>query len=76
LTPPPAGENIAGTAEVYVNQATVPISVAVLTCACGASCVQYDLRHGPPGGWTSAADGSDCCPRCASAEASAEVRRP
>jgi hypothetical protein len=56
------------TAEVYVNQAAVPVSVTVFTCACGAKNVQGDARSSPSG-WTTAADGSDRCPRCARSEA-------
>jgi hypothetical protein len=54
-------------AEVYVNQATVPLGVAVFICACGATRVHYDLTH-DPSGWSTAADGSDRCPRCASSD--------
>src|SRR5262249_42178094 len=59
------------TAEVYVNQTSVPLSVAVFTCACGARRIQYDLKRNSPSGWSTAADGSDRCPRCAGREIAA-----
>jgi hypothetical protein len=51
--------------EYIVNLSSVPCSVALFTCDCGASTVDYDLRqdHLPPG-WSPAEDGSPRCPRC------------
>jgi hypothetical protein len=52
--------------EYYVNQAAVPLGVALFTCNCGATQVECDLRRGsPPDGWSIAADGSARCPHCA-----------
>ena len=59
--------------EYYVNQATVPLGVALFVCACGAKQVECDLNHGAPDGWATAADGACLCPRCASAN---EPRKP
>ena len=59
--------------EYYVNQATVPLGVALFVCACGARQVECDLSHGAPDGWAIAADGSCLCPRCASSN---EARKP
>ena len=68
MTPASGSENIRSTtAEYYVNQATIPLGIAVFTCRCGGTRVQYDLDAAPTG-WTTAADGSDRCPRCASAD--------
>jgi hypothetical protein len=53
-------------AEFYVNQATVPLGVAVFSCACGATRVELGLER--PNGWSTAADGSDLCQRCADAK--------
>jgi hypothetical protein len=55
------------TTDYYVNQASVPLGVAVFVCSCGATRVECDLSaSGAPVGWSIAADGSDLCPRCAS----------
>jgi len=55
------------TTEYYVNQAAVPLGVAVYVCACGAKRVECDLHRGSaPEGWAIAPDGSVLCPRCAS----------
>jgi hypothetical protein len=59
--------------EYYVNQATVPLGVALYVCACGARQVECDLSHDTPDGWAIAADGSCLCPRCASSN---ETRKP
>jgi hypothetical protein len=64
LTAAGSSENIPLTAEFYVNQATVPLGVAVFSCACGATQIECGLER--PSGWSTAADGSDCCPHCAS----------
>jgi hypothetical protein len=53
----------ASTAEFYVNQATIPLGIAVFSCECGATQVQYGVEV--PSGWLAAAGGSDRCPRCA-----------
>jgi hypothetical protein len=54
------------TTEFYVNQATVPLGVALFSCTCGATQVECDLHHGSaPEGWSIAADGSVRCPHCA-----------
>ena len=63
LTAPGSSENIALTAEFYVTQATVPLCVAVFSCACGATQIECGLER--PSGWSTAADGSDFCPHCA-----------
>jgi len=68
LTSGSRSENIRSTtAEFYVNQATIPLGVAVFTCSCGGTRVQYDLDT-IPSGWTTAPDGTDRCPRCANAD--------
>jgi hypothetical protein len=55
------------TTEYYVNQAAVPLGVAVYVCECGAKRVDCDLHPGSaPEGWSIAPDGSVLCPRCAS----------
>ena len=56
----------ASTAEFYVNQATIPLGIAVFSCDCGATQVQYGVEV--PSGWLAAADGSDRCPRCESSK--------
>ena len=65
LTAAHRSESIALTAEFYVNQATVPLGVAVFSCACGATRIEYGVEC--PSGWSTNADGSDLCPRCAGA---------
>jgi hypothetical protein len=56
------------TTEYYVNQAAVPLGVALFVCACGAKRVECALHPGSaPEGWSIALDGSVLCPRCASA---------
>jgi hypothetical protein len=72
---PQEREHPSATAEFYVNQATVPLGVAVFTCACGATRVQHDLERSP-NGWSAAADGSDRCPHCASSERTPKSGRP
>ena len=66
-------EHPSTTAEFFVNQATVPFGVAVFTCACGATRLQYDLKRSSPSGWSTAADGSDHCPHCASLRSDSEI---
>jgi hypothetical protein len=63
LTAAHRSENIPFTAEFYVNQASVPLGVAVFSCSCGATQVEYGLDR--PNGWSTATDGSDLCPHCA-----------
>jgi hypothetical protein len=59
--------------EYYVNQATVPVGVALFACSCGATHVECDLHGGTaPEGWWVAADGSARCPRCAGSDESSE----
>jgi hypothetical protein len=59
------------TTEYYVNQAAVPLGVALFVCACGAKQVECDLhRDSAPEGWSIAPDGSAMCPRCAGANKS------
>ena len=58
------------TTEYYVNQAAVPLGVALFVCACGMKHVECDLRHGAPDGWAIAPDATALCPRCASRSAS------
>jgi hypothetical protein len=59
------------TTEYYVNQAGVPLGVAVFICTCGAKRVVCDLHPGSaPDGWTVSADGPTLCPRCATANES------
>jgi hypothetical protein len=70
---PQEREHPSTTAEFYVNQATVPLGVAVFSCACGATRVQYDLKRSSPSGWSTAADGSDRCPHCESSESGSEI---
>ena len=54
--------------EYYVNQASVPLGVAVFVCACGAKRVECEPHHGSaPEGWSVSADGTTLCPRCATA---------
>jgi hypothetical protein len=72
LTATGGRESIVGTAEFYVNQATVPLGITVFTCACGATKVRPDLKRNVPSGWSTAADGSDRCPRCASSDRASE----
>jgi hypothetical protein len=47
--------------------ASVPFSIALITCPCGASTVEIDLRREAPDGWLALADGSHRCPPCATA---------
>lgn len=61
-------ENIALTADFYVNQATVPLGVAVFRCPCGVTHVQHGFEQ--PSGWATAVDGSDRCPHCAGSNTS------
>jgi hypothetical protein len=61
---------IAPTADYFVIPAPCPCSVALFSCACGATAVDYDLKQDLPPGWEAAEDGEFRCPRC-SAEAAA-----
>jgi len=74
LTAAGNGENIPLTAEFYVNQATVPLGIAVFSCACGAVQVECGLER--PSGWSTAADGSDSCPHCVSSNQPEGAERP
>lgn len=65
---PRARDHFDITTEYYVNQAAVPLGVALFGCACGAKRVECNLHGGSaPEGWSITADGSCLCPRCASA---------
>ena len=59
--------------EYFVNQASVPLGVALFACSCGATQVQPDLaRNTPPEGWSTEPDGSTRCPHCARASEEAK----
>jgi hypothetical protein len=62
--------------EYFVNQASVPLGVALFACSCGATQVQSDLSHNrPPEGWSTAPDGSARCPHCTNASEKATQDR-
>jgi hypothetical protein len=63
---------IAGTADYFITPAPVPSSVAVFSCACGATEVEYDVKDAAPPEWSTADDGSPRCPVCTAAASSRE----
>lgn len=66
LTAARGSESFAPTAQFYVNQATIPLAVALFSCDCGATQVLHGFE--PPSGWVTGADGSDRCARCAASQ--------
>jgi hypothetical protein len=61
--------------EYHVNQAAVPLGVALFACACGATQVECDLRRSSaPDGWSIAADGSARCPHCSGSNESEKAQ--
>jgi hypothetical protein len=68
------GAKIAPTAEYFVIPAPCPCSVALFSCACGATVVDYDVKEAAPAGWEAADDGEVLCPEC-SARASARAAK-
>jgi hypothetical protein len=63
---------IAQTADYFITPAPVPSSVAVFSCACGATEVEYDVKDPAPPEWSTADDGSPRCPVCTAAASSRE----
>src|SRR5207302_289121 len=61
-----AGLLVGGSTELW--DLTRRTGVAVFSCACGATQVRYDTKGSSPSGWSTAADGSDRCPHCASSD--------
>lgn len=55
---------IAETADYFVTPAPIPSSVAVFSCPCGATAVEYDATEVAPPDWSTADDGSCRCPVC------------
>ena len=47
--------------------ASVPCSVALFMCPCGAKTIEIDVRREAPDGWVALADDSHLCPPCAEA---------
>src|SRR5512132_409292 len=64
---------IAQMADYFVTPAPIPSSVAVFSCRCGATKVEYDATEVAPPDWSTADDGSHRCPVC-TAEASTRER--
>jgi hypothetical protein len=60
-------------ADYFVTPAPIPSSVAVFSCRCGVTEVEYDAMEVVPPEWSTAADGSQRCPVC-TAEASSRER--
>jgi hypothetical protein len=55
---------IAQMADYFVTPAPIPSSVAVFSCRCGATQVEYDATEVAPPDWSTADDGSHRCPVC------------
>ena len=45
--------------------ALAPCSVAVFSCECGASSLEFDVKREAPDDWLARDDGSHLCPHCA-----------
>jgi hypothetical protein len=75
LTADADGAKIAPTADYFVIPAPCPCSVALFSCPCGASTVEYDVKHAAPPGWETTDDGEARCPEC-SARAAARATTP
>jgi hypothetical protein len=65
LTDGDDGRRIPPTADYFVIPAPCPCSVALFSCRCGATAVDYDLKDDAPPGWETAEDGELLCPVCA-----------
>jgi hypothetical protein len=55
---------IVQTADYFVTPAPIPCSVALFSCPCGATAVEYDVKRVAPAGWSTADDGVLRCPAC------------
>jgi hypothetical protein len=67
---------ITQTVDYFTIPAPFPCSVALFSCRCGATAVEYDLEQTTPAGWSTAEDGSDRCPRCSAAAVDRAVDGP
>jgi hypothetical protein len=66
LTTARRGASIGGvTVRHGVIHASVPCSVALYTCSCGASTVEFDVRLPVPDGWSAVGNDTVLCPHCA-----------
>jgi hypothetical protein len=63
---------IARTADYFVTPAPVPSSVAVFSCPCGATEVEYDVKDVAAPEWSTDDDGSHRCPECTANAATRE----
>jgi hypothetical protein len=50
---------------VGVSYGSVPFSIALFTCRCGAEVTETDMKRPAPEGWVNAGDDVHLCPGCA-----------